>query len=192
MMELDDRTFQVQHTYQEWLESLVGTEWYGLPYTLLLERLFRTEYFWTVPNDENRAADGLALREEFVEYFPHFFGDEALVGPPCVMEVLVALARRVDFEVASLEDSGMKVVPIFWKMLENLKLLGFHDERFSWWEIAKIDEILMGWMENSIFKVEGRVVWFSPFWNENPDFDPQKTEIWAQMHRFLTKKPHFV
>lgn len=186
MMDLDDRSTQVLEVYLDWLKSLVGAEWYGESYHFLLEQLFHTEYFWTVPNDENRAEDGKALREEFTDYFPHFLDNEALVGPPTVLEVLIALARRVDFEVTPIE-MGEDVTRIFWKLVGNLHLLGFDDRLFGYYEVARTDEILSKWMQNKVSR--GR--WYSPFWNENPDFNPRKTEIWAQMHHYLAQKGGF-
>lgn len=179
MMDVDRRSEEVLSVYFDWLVSLVGEEWWGHTYHSLLWRLFNMEYYWTLPMDENRSDDGKALREEFWDIFPHFYRDEAMLGPAVVLEVLIGLARRVEFEVA-----GKPLEAIFWKMMENLRVLGASDDLFCSAHVAWTDDIFGRWMSNS-------TEWHSPFWQEHPDFDPSTTELWYQMHAYLRKNSNF-
>ncbi len=179
MMDIDRRSEEVLSVYFEWLVSLVGEEWWGHTYRSLLRRFFDLEYYWTIPMDENRAEDGKMLREEFWNIFPSFYRDEVFVGPCVVLEALIGMARRVEFEV---DDRPLEA--IFWRMVDNLGLLGMDDEVVCEHYQAVIGEILRCWMS-------GLEPWTSPFWHENPNFEPLETELWYQMHGFLGKNPDF-
>ena len=78
--------------YYNYLVRLVRTP-ESKRYTLLLEHLWRKEYYSILPNDQNRAKDGAFLRRE-VDY-----GDEYDFGPCRVLEMLIALSRRMAFEL---------------------------------------------------------------------------------------------
>lgn len=82
-------------------------------YEKLLRYLFETEFYGVVPNDDNRCADGLQIREQF-----NNLNEEA----PCsVLEMLIGLALRLEFElVQTMFEKSYK--EWFWILIDNLGL----------------------------------------------------------------------
>ena len=138
-------------------------------YEKLIDQLHNTVYIFSIPMDENREMDGLYLRRGLWE----------IDDRPCsVLEMLVALSRRMNDYLGSINDdeSGR----IFWEMLSNLGLLKFTDDRYSQEDVSLI---LARWM-NRRFDFDGRGGIF-PI--EGTPNDQRRLEIWSQMHEYLTR-----
>ena len=89
----------MKERYFRWLLKFIGNGFCRKNgYFKLLRYLFNTEYCWSYPMDENRAADGINLRHRFV--VECYEDQEAsylyLSGPANVLEVLVALAIKME------------------------------------------------------------------------------------------------
>lgn len=131
--------------YFQWLYKQVAAPEFhdkDLTYWKLLKVLYQKEFFWDeqkVPNDENRAGDGTALRGTFLMRNGISSADPEWLEMGCSMlEMLIALARRIEFEV----DSGSAYF-WFWTMLDNIGLAGYSDERrFTKRLLYRIDSIL--------------------------------------------------
>jgi hypothetical protein len=90
-------------------------------YWTLLTQLYRIEFTWFVPNDDNRAADGLELRREWMAEFG-IESDRDWFELGCsFLELLVGLSRRLAFETEAPPDYW------FWHLLDNLGFLEFND-----------------------------------------------------------------
>ena len=118
----------LEGAYFTWLYNRVGV--YGLrnyekSYTLLCEALFGAEFTWTHILDENRAGDGLSLRDAFcVEQGIDREG--FLLGVPCSMfEMLVALSDRLAFQLDGYYEGTAG--DWFWVMIKNLGLINHTD-----------------------------------------------------------------
>src|SRR5437763_14514406 len=92
----DTRNDQLAEAYFRWLVSKVQEDGHSRnTYWDLLQVLFRTEFIWLVPNDDNRIVDGLDLRVEFLKSQRRRGSPEQL-GPFCsVLEVLVGISERL-------------------------------------------------------------------------------------------------
>ena len=67
----------------------------------LLRILHKTEFVYYVPNDENRAMDGVYLREDFLSATPEYYATPDWMEMECSMlEMLIALAQRAISNVA--------------------------------------------------------------------------------------------
>lgn len=114
---LDDR-------YLDWLYGQVVEVKPREPfrtYWTLLTQLYRIEFTWFVPNDDNRAEDGLELRREWVaEFDVHPDRDWMELGCS-FLELLVALSRRLAFETENPPDYW------FWHLIDNLGFREFTD-----------------------------------------------------------------
>ena len=84
----------------------------------------------TIDNDINRADDGKHLRYEFASersysnYYP-------IDNRPCsVLEMLIALAIRINDEIMWNPDYGDKTAAWFWEMIDNLGLGNLDDYCF--------------------------------------------------------------
>lgn len=172
--------------YFAWLVSLVGEEWYGHRYLNLLWSLYRKEYFWVLRNDENRAADGRALRIRFFESFPEYMFTDELSGEMCanVLEVWIALAERCSDTVSYPGEEDV-FTSVFWFIIDNMGLSGMDDSCFTEQKEAELTDILFDWMSG----LPGSL---SPFWYNHHSryFDSQ--ELWYQMHEFVGNSNNFV
>jgi hypothetical protein len=105
----------------------------AVTYWKLFRRLYETEFVWLLVGDDNRAEDGLELRDEFL-YESGFEEDEEWRMSGCsVFEMLLGFARRAEFQ-------ARETVSIwFWRFLENLNLSEQNDAAF---ELEDVDDIL--------------------------------------------------
>lgn len=102
----------------------------GLEYFDLFETLFNIPFHWpeSIPNDENRAIEGLQLRQLFVEN-GGFYNDvenipasgERLVHSPCsTLEMMIALAKKIEENIMYNPEEGDRTSLWFWDMIRNL------------------------------------------------------------------------
>jgi len=110
--------------YYTWLCDMVGVNQEDNSYWLLLNTIHRRTFNFSVPNDDNRAADGLELREQFLS--EHTYGiNELNMGPCTMLEMLIGLATRCEYIMDS-----KSMAEWFWIMLDNADLSRFTDDRF--------------------------------------------------------------
>ena len=79
--------------YRKWLIDSVYEDEGDTNGYLLLCLLHRKSFYWTVPNDDNRAEDGKFLRVLFMSEYPRY-KDFSLDGECSFLEFLIGLARR--------------------------------------------------------------------------------------------------
>lgn len=144
----------------------------GLTYNELFAIMHEREFFWTVPNDDNREKDGLELRVEF-------FGgaDPDLQMGVSVLEVLIGLSRRLAF----LTDGDAKNWA--WQLIVNLALDRMIDPLSNYKRNKIIDALdVLIWRQYSRNGMGG----FFPL--AYPVEDQTKVELWYQMHAFLNEQ----
>lgn len=114
--------------YFKWLYSQVASVRFKNPartYWSLTRQLFRKEFVWFIPNDDNRVEDGRDLRYEFIEEC-EIDPDPEWMRLGCSMfEMLLGLARRLSFE----SDGSPRAW--FWRLMENLDLQDLNDHIYS-------------------------------------------------------------
>ena len=112
-------TEDLDESYLSWLYSQVGDvkeRNKSLTYWNLFRQMHSIEYIYLVPNDDNRAEDGRALRSEWAE--------ECGVSPDPVwlalgctfLEMMIGLSRRLAFEGDGHPSTW------FWHLIKNLGL----------------------------------------------------------------------
>ena len=136
----------------------------------LFERRHNVEFVWTVPNDDNRVADALYLRELYTHRRLSLQGATFL-------EVLVALSERVAFTDGASPDLWA------WRLIKNLKLNKMSDP-LSPRELERVDRILETVIWRT-YRPDGQGGFF-PL--KNPEQDQTKVEIWYQMNAYLIEK----
>lgn len=132
---LDD----LDEKYFEWLCERINAK---KSYTKLLEYLHGVPFRWSIPNDENRAADGLELRWQF-QYETKC--PVVLGGPECtVLEMMVALAIQCEVSIGMDDpEFGNRTDKWFWDMIKSLGLKTMTNSNFSESIVAdKIDAFL--------------------------------------------------
>lgn len=154
-------------------------------YTRLFEMLNNLEFYWSIDRDDNRAGDGMELREDY--NIPHdiTFGERDLriyfMEHPCsVLEMLIGLAIRVDEEYLG-DPSDPHPEYFFWEMIKNLGLNEYTDRKF---DVGSVKRRVSMWLDRRFTK-NGLG---SPFPVYNDDRDQRDLEIWDQMNSYINEK----
>jgi hypothetical protein len=159
----------IDYEYYEWLIDQIDAPRHK-NFSDLFERMHNFEFVWTVPNDDNREQDALDLRGEFLE------GSAAklLLGGATMLEILVALSRRVAFTAGGSEKAWA------WKLLKNLHLHRMHDP-LSDAQKRRVDDILYAVVWRT-YERNGEGGFFPM---KNSLDDQTKVEIWYQLNAYV-------
>lgn len=134
--------------YFQYLVSLVQDRDHT-HFLVLLKLLHQKAFYWTNPNDENRASDGYTLRNTFWNTLcesglnlakddkgAYIYSYDALQGPCSVLEMLVGFAERIEAMVPNGDRNGHGW---FWVMLDNLDLLDCDDAHIDEDKMEKVN-----------------------------------------------------
>lgn len=169
--------------YFDWLCVQVNGGDPGESYVGLLRVLFNHVFYWRLPLDADREADGLELRNEFRDDSPRLYLSDGFYDEPCsVLEVLVALAYRLDGDVLGNEDYISEPSRWFWMMVENLGIK-IDDQNFTNLDREMVDRRIDLWLSR-VFDSDGSGSIFPIPGTEN---DQRELEIWNQMHEYLIR-----
>lgn len=168
--------------YLNWLIDMVDDH---EGYRTMLSVLFGIDYYWQIERDANRAADAFSLRRLY-------FGSEAegygVMGDRArVLEVLVALARRIESDIMGEGENDYG--RWFWEMIANLGLLGgCEDDMFFKKQerintILYIESVIREWLDRK-FRPDG---YGSPFPIPGSTYDQRDRELWYQMNDYLVE-----
>lgn len=167
--------------YLHWLYGQIGsvrTRDKTKTYWSLARTLFRKEFVWFVPNDDNRVEDGKDLRLEFRVLNDMDEIDPDWMNMGCSMlEMMIALSRRLAFEAEGEPREW------FWELIDNLDIY-FSDAHFNKKNEDKIDEVL------------DRVIWRQYKRNGKGGLFPLKesrrdqtdVEIWYQLNDYILER----
>lgn len=154
-------------------------------YVKLLRILHKTEFVHYVPNDENRAMDGVYLREDFLSATPEYYATPDWMEMECSMlEMLIALAQRADFET----DPGVVrdgVQGWFWIMLTNLGVHGYTDAAFMEGIADFVEEDISKHLHVVNYREYQRNGEGGLFPLRYARKDQRKVEIWHQLSAYL-------
>jgi len=176
--------FDVDQDYFHWLCEQICVEQPEKSYWLLAKDLHRSVFYSLVPHDENRAADGIALREEYLSEInaPKYI---RIDGECSVLEMLIGLARRMDFETGDAEHDTDATSLWFWEMIVNLGLDEYSDDNYVRNEgVLVVDTVIEHFLERD-YRWDGLGGLF-PL--NSAEEDQRKVEIWYQMNAYLTEK----
>jgi hypothetical protein len=158
--------------YYEWLISHIHIP-NGKSYDGLFEVMHNTEFHWTIPNDDNRLADGLDLRLVFLNGRKRTLKLQGVT----LLEVLVALSKRVAF------TAGGPPKKWAWRLLKNLRLDQKPDP-LTEQDLEKINDVLDALVWRT-YQKNGRGGFF-PL--KQPEEDQTKVEIWYQMNKYVIER----
>jgi hypothetical protein len=166
------------HNYFQWLCELVGITQRDTTYFLLAKDLYNKEFKWFVPNDDNRAFEGRALRERFCEEADMYYNSRSFGEDVSLFEVIVGLACRCE----SITD--MHVSKWFWEMMKNAGLDKFTDDVY--YEIGGAPEVnyILDRIINRTYHRSGKGGLFPLRKTKN---DQRKVEVWYQMNEYLVE-----
>ena len=123
----------IEQDYFQWLCDLVQIDKVDKSYWLLANDLHATSFYSIVEMDENRAADGMELRDIYENELGLKY--PLMSERDCsVLEMMIALAMKMDYQTAGIDpdipDTGNGTIYWFWDMIDNLGLLGFDDDSY--------------------------------------------------------------
>ena len=107
--------------YLEWLKTLVGANNSQI-YNPFFNVGINMEFIPIVPNDDNRANDGLSLRVMFHNETDIDITNEIIVG--CSMiEMIIGMVLRIEYLMADVGDIELYYNEIFNRLMENLGIV---------------------------------------------------------------------
>lgn len=171
-------------TYIEWLRNQV-TYFDGSEYSCLLNVLHTYIFTPRIERDENRAADGIALRDEYQYECPHLaeFDDTFLIDSPCsILEFLIGMAKRMNYVYARVDED--RTADCFWMMMHNLGLEQFTNETCLDFtnEAYQAIESAVHMINDRAFEKDGTN---GPFPLGVPRTNQRNVEYWYQMQQYV-------
>lgn len=171
---------QLKESYLKYLYGIIFRHPSEANYWLLVNCLFKIPFYWSVPNDDNRAEDGKVFRNDFsLAWFNTFYiwWEEECT----VLEMLVGLANRME-DVLENPMKPERLGDWFILLISNLGFKTFTDENWSSDKECliheRIDILLKRQYDPSgaggLFPLEERRV-----------KDQRKVEIWYQMMSYI-------
>ena len=174
------RDIPVKNEYFAWLVNKVQLDdnhW------CLMRRLHQKDFYWlnSVPRDENRAQDGTDLRARFANDSEWSEEEvlEILAGPCSCLELLVALAMRIEDDIMYTPEDGDRTKLWFKIMIENIDLLRMNDDDYYQ---PFVDNILESVMARR-YKKNSKGSLFPVRHTHGKDW--RTTEIWLQMQLYF-------
>lgn len=176
---------KIRRDYFEYLCEKVGIGTVNPSYFCLARDLHATPFTWTVPNDDNRAVDGEQLRLDF-RYDCHRNEHIRLPDGPCsIFEMLIALAKRIDFALSTPDDDRDHTARYFWEMIHNIGLISYNDDDYAeLYGKENVRGILEAFLtrdycsngEGGLFPLRYRVG------------DQREMELWYQMNAYIAER----
>jgi len=115
-----------EERYCRKLISIVFDKRYSVnTYNNLFMDLYSCDFTWprTVPGDANRAEDGLRLRSDL-----NYYDD---LKPCSILEMLIALAIRMENDIMHNPEEGDRTGLWFWEMLSSMGLSTQNDRNYD-------------------------------------------------------------
>lgn len=172
----------IDELYFVWLYGQIGLIEKTDPsetYWRIARQLHQKEFFWMIPNDDNRAEDGRELRHEFADSEGLQEVDQDWLDLSCSMlELLLALARHLSFEDENEGDPAQW----FWELMENLDLEKYNDAAEM--SEQEVDDIL----DTFLYRVYKRNGQGGLFPLKKASEDQREVELWYQMSSYLLEK----
>lgn len=173
------KTSSLDEDYFDWLYGLVWSPEVRNParsYRALAAQLYETRFVWSVRNDDNRAQDGIELRDEYLEEVREYAPYTWKRMDCSVLEMLVALARHTAFQSYGEPDMWM------WKFLEHMGLRQYNDAVTDRDRFNDIKEIVERFLDRR-YSSDGSGGGIYPL--RNAEKDQRKVELWYQMAAYL-------
>lgn len=166
--------------YLNWLVDRVNS----VPhknYGMLLRELFRWEFYSDVPHDEDRGADGIALRVVWADEIGYRGSID--FGPPRILETFIGIALRIEDRIFGgpwADDWDHK--RIFWDLINNLGLTEFDGI------LTSSEYEIVGTVLSNFLKKVSRDTFSNIFVFSVTPKNLRKMNIWTQMGLYIGEK----
>lgn len=147
--------------------------------TVMFDTEFKwgTQYPWSVHMDDNRLADGMALRSEFSLANDIPRSDMLELGACSFLEVLLGLSRRLSFVAGGTQYYWA------WQLVRNLGLTRMWD-RMSRSKVQRTLDILERVIQRQ-YEPDGSGGFFPLAW---PQEDQRRVELWYQLNTYVEEQ----
>ena len=168
-----------EQLYKQWLFDIVCRDLFSknISYNRLLTYLSHREFTIIIPNDINRADDGIDLRLRYEMITDRHVSR----NKPCsILEMMIALAIRCEETIMDNPSYGDRTAQWFWGMIRTLGLRGMTDDKF---DVEYVDMVIDRFL-NREYKPNGEGGLF-----KIPDckYDLRRIEIWYQLCWYLER-----
>lgn len=172
----------LEDEYFNWLYDYVckGRSHEKVSYVKLFKKLHQIEFTFTIPNDINRAKDGVDLRYRFAMMKDDDQIMEMLDGPCSVLEMMVALSIRCEETIMDNTGYGDRTGQWFWNMMSNLGIGRMTDDIF---EEYIVEDLIYTFLERN-YAPNGKG---GLFYIKGCEDDLRRVEIWIQLCWYLDK-----
>lgn len=178
--------YRIESDYFKWLYDLVCGDRFSqrISFDRLFTQLHNIVFRYSIPNDQNRANDGIELRYRFSLEHDYGYDPDYIInmlrGPCSVLEMMIALAIRCEEDIMDDPGRGNRTGQWFWGMINNLGLGSMTNDRYDTKYVDEVIDILL----DRQYEPDGKGGLFRI---RNCDRDLRKIEIWVQLNWYLTR-----
>lgn len=186
MLAVTSSEYAIEERYFRWLYSHIGALTDLNPshsHWLLAEVLHRRAFESTLVNDENRESDGLALRDEFCDEWGSWEGSRFIFEPCTVLEMLIALAKRMDYVSGGSVIDNTGVGNCFWQMMRNAGLDHITDDGFA--STPTTEAYVNSVIDRVMYHRYSEKGVGGLFPLRKPPYDVRNMELWYQMNEYV-------
>lgn len=177
------RSSTLDEPYFEWMYGMMCNDEHlkRESYISLFRYLNDTEFTYDISmNDGNRWQDGIDLR---YSRFSDYIGIEPLymefASSSCsVLEMMIALAIRLEEHIMHDPDIGDRTTMWFWGMIDSMGLSEMDDSEFN---LAYVEAVVQRFLDRD-YRPDGKGGLFTI---EECKYDLRKVEIWYQACWYL-------
>lgn len=191
-----DSIERAQTSYFNWLiHQVYMDEYCGTSYYVLAKLLHNMEFYWTLELDENRAKDGVRLRHIWFDSInaeadalgvPRpMFPLDSLAGPCSVLEMLIALATRIESDIMQDDEIGNRNAVWLFQMLYHLGIAQYNDETLGARESNHVMQAVTNMMDRK-YEADGSCGGLFPLFEPNGR-DLREVDIWWQAQLWLAE-----
>ena len=179
-------TDNFSNAYRSWIID----EMRAYEYSILFDILYDTEFYWdekSVIMDMNRESDGRYLRRRFVDETGAKCPEGYLEWPASFLEVMVALAYKVDDMIMYQPSNTYGAWTWFWDWMDNAGFSRYDDHRLLREKqsgFAQIQAIVSSIL-NREYSYSGAGGFF-PL--SDPGCDQRSEEMWFQANSYMIEK----
>ena len=157
--------------YFNWLVDLVVSKEESRKFSMVLEKLFNTDFVSYNEFDDNLKENALCLRGKYGRDYDF---------DTTVLELMVYLATEIEDTLMANNEFGDRTGLWFWFMMESLDLIQYDNSRYNEVEIDKKLDIFI----ERRYQRDG---FGGLFTVEKRNFDARNSSIWTQAQSFLTE-----
>lgn len=171
-------SIQKKDRYYSWLCERIDYKSHKV-YADIIAYLHDVTFYGLIPNDDNRALDGIQLRYDYQHESGELLSIIFLEEDCSLLEMIIAIAARMAYISYDPENEDLNNAFCFWELIHNLGL----KPPSSVYNLRIISNFL-----ERRYEPNGKGGLF-PL--KNPNEDQRNVELWYQMMSYIREKGEF-